>query len=424
MPLVFVHGVNNRLGPTYEQDRRLREQLMQELLLEPLGPPYSGMSIHDAYWGDLGARFAWGLRSLPEVRFHENASPPYEMITEAERALAELALPARSSGEESLATPQPTSLRSLATRDLPTLMEALLGEIAYGEASIEGGFDGVGARSAPVLPDAELLVAADEAAHDPGLSAALARVTTDAEVADLLADVVRQRLEARLVAAEGPETPPIEVAGGYESAASSSRLLGRQAEERIRRMANRLPRALGMSVLHARRAQSHERASRFLGDVFTYLRGRGTASAPGPIIERVLDQIQQARTLEPDEPLLLFTHSMGGNIVYDILTHFAPELDVALWCSVGGQIAQFEEMKLFHASDPALRHPDRVASLAPRVARWLNIYDPADIFSFKAEPVFEGVIDLRYSTGSGIAAAHGAYFRRPSFYRLLREHLG
>jgi hypothetical protein len=120
----------------------------------------------------------------------------------------------------------------------------------------------------------------------------------------------------------------------------------------------------------------------------------------------------------PQEPLIVVTHSMGGNIVYDILTHFAPELEVDAWISVGSQVGQFEEMKLFRASDPGIVKPSKVRGLKPHVKYWLNVYDPVDLFGFLAAPVFRDLDeDFLFRTGAGDLQSHGAYFKRPRFYR-------
>ena len=88
-----------------------------------------------------------------------------------------------------------------------------------------------------------------------------------------------------------------------------------------------------------------------MGDIFVYLVARGDLRAPGPIVVAVRDAILRAQNqAKPGEPLIVITHSMGGNIFYDLLTYYVPTMNVALWVSVGGQVAQFEEMKLFHAS--------------------------------------------------------------------------
>jgi pimeloyl-ACP methyl ester carboxylesterase len=177
----------------------------------------------------------------------------------------------------------------------------------------------------------------------------------------------------------------------------------------------------------------HAHATRFLGDVFVYIlqRERGSVEQPGPIVSTVLDALQAAwdgRTKE-DPRLVVVAHSMGGNIMYEILTHYLPgrgsEIRVDVLVTVGSQVGIFEEMKLFAASDPAIpRDParDRVQKPAA-VDRWLNVFDRNDVFSFAAGAVFDGVEDFSYSTGKGLLGAHGAYFALPSFHRRLEARL-
>jgi len=85
----------------------------------------------------------------------------------------------------------------------------------------------------------------------------------------------------------------------------------------------------------------------------------------------------------------------------------------------------FEEMALFMESrsdftpDP---QSDRIER-PPNVKSWLNVFDPNDVFSFRAEGVFKGVKDFKYDTGYGAIHAHSGYFRRPSFYDRLGQRL-
>jgi hypothetical protein len=106
---------------------------------------------------------------------------------------------------------------------------------------------------------------------------------------------------------------------------------------------------------------------------------------------------------------------MGGNIVYDILTHFRTDLHVELLVTVGSQVGLFEELGLFPASDPTL--PTAETPRVPAVSsihRWINVIDPADVLAYSAEPIFEGAVDIRYK--SDAVWAHSAYFRQPHFH--------
>ena len=55
-------------------------------------------------------------------------------------------------------------------------------------------------------------------------------------------------------------------------------------------------------------------------------------------------------------------------------------------------------MKLFHSSDPSLKKPGKVHKPAG-VKRWINVFDRADVLSYKSQPVFDGVEDFEYFSG-------------------------
>lgn len=438
MPLIFIHGVNTRRGPNYDADRHTRARLIQSCLLEPLsGGDANPMAIHEPYWGDLGVDFAWGLRSLPDARFYEyadgtRADGGLETPLSDERlALAGMILEAGGS-ESAVSDPRSSAgLLRLARANLPDAVDVLLSPIIMEEYPLDLPADATVSEEERARRRGErealLLLAADAAARDPGLHASIEHAETDEQAESLIADEIRERYTLLLDASTAsPDlSPPVPVAGGFESAAPPPWIaaLDRRTRELFDRSNSRLVRTLSMTMLQARRRRVHTYAAHFLGDVFTYLNQRGTRENPGPIVEHLRRSIETARDSAPHEPQIVLTHSMGGNIFYDLLTHFAPDLSVDAWISVGGQVAQFEEMKLFMASDTAVGHPGRVAGLADRVGVWLNVYDPADVFSFMAEPVFQDAIDIRYRTGTDLSTAHGMYFRRPSFYQVVLEAL-
>ena len=174
-------------------------------------------------------------------------------------------------------------------------------------------------------------------------------------------------------------------------------------------------------VLAVGRSSLHSSVSRFLGDVLTYV------DDEGPIVDRVVASLEAghlART--PADPhLVVVAHSMGGNVVYDILSGFRPDLRVDVLVTVGSQVALFEELKLFRKSDPDMpqdHETDRVKK-PPGVGTWLNVFDMNDVLSFATEGVFAETADFEYRTGKGLMGAHGSYFSRPSFHARLGERL-
>jgi hypothetical protein len=175
------------------------------------------------------------------------------------------------------------------------------------------------------------------------------------------------------------------------------------------------------------RPKAHHGLSLFLGDIFVYLNNRGTKGAEGEIVKTVADAFRRAVTAKKpgvDDQVIIVAHSMGGNIAYDILSYFRPEIECDLLVTVGSQVGLFEELKLFHASDKTI--PSQSQKLVARpdnVKRWLNVFDPIDVLEYSIERIFAGTKDYQYKTDTSPLSAHGMYFYRPSFHKRLRERI-
>ncbi len=172
----------------------------------------------------------------------------------------------------------------------------------------------------------------------------------------------------------------------------------------------------------------------FIGDVMTYIATRGTADAPGPIIQRTLDGLEVAAFAAESrqEPVVVLTHSMGGQIVYDLVTHFLPRmpeyrsLRINYWCAAASQVGFFEELGLFLESRPDRGHD--AASLTPlpspdHLGGWWNVWDHADLLSFRAAGIFAGVDDSPFFAAGSLTTDHNKYLVQPEFYRLFAERL-
>jgi hypothetical protein len=78
MPIVFVHGVNNRKGPGYRAEVLTKQSFLKKHLA---GASIEGKTLGDTkevwfpYWGDLGATFAWQMASLPHGQMESLGSP-------------------------------------------------------------------------------------------------------------------------------------------------------------------------------------------------------------------------------------------------------------------------------------------------------------------------------------------------------------
>jgi hypothetical protein len=420
MPLIFIHGVNTRFDDSYVADVAARDEMIQLKLLDPLAERddrFAQMAIVNSYWGDLGASFSWNQQSFPTMRVlatlgsKDAALEDEADVVDVANMLEDIVISEDKRIGDNQKIAEPDSLQRAASRDPVRFIEAVfLPLIRSGQLHDKIDTDPkASGRSA-----AHVIIAADEAALKSKTRTALKSAKSDDQALEIFRRAVLRKHE-ELFGLKGQNE--IRALGS----SWQERLVDGVSEFFVR--AKQAPkRAATYPVLRAKRRQVHDRFSLFLGDVFVYLTTRGTPASPGPIISRVLDDIQNAvKKKRKDEPTLILTHSMGGNIFYDIVTAFAPRLKVDFWFSVAGQVGQFEEMKLFLNSDPKVIGPKKVTSLRKRVGRWHNIYDPGDPVSFLVEPVFADTKDHEYVTGSALMAAHSDYFKLPGFYRLLRR---
>lgn len=374
MPIVFVHGVAvrddddrvlpRRFGkvPFAEVEAQLRRYVAPALSDDPGGVPITRL-----YWGDLGARLAWG------DHFKVTRVPDAE----------------------------PVAWRSLTGAALGRELERLL--IAH-------------TLDQSLWP--EVIEDVWEVARHPDIGAELASREDDTAALDLLVDAVEGVRRART-------HPPDETAAGprwWET-------LGQQIKPTTDRAQARR-RANVIGVVNRLRRPLENYVPIFMGDVITYLNHRGDAAAPGVIPQRALDTLAAAYRLkqERNEPLVVFTHSMGGQIVYDLVTHFLPrmqqysDISIDFWAAAGCQIGLFEELKLFLASEP--EHGSESGTMAPAldpafVGHWWTSWDYGDLLSYRTEGVIDGVDETGFYFGRGLQNSHSAYLEQDDFYRTL-----
>jgi hypothetical protein len=429
MPFIFIHGVNTRdYDKNYRKNLEARNKLIQRLLIDRLaakGIPCQNMEIVNPYWGLHGVDDQREQQSLPKVKVLQHLGGGSEIL---ETPQSDFELEQLLESSES----QPSRLQRLggsnqrlkpaADKDLTHFIETVLSPIIFSEMNLTEEAEEDPEREGVL--EALLVLAGLEVAEDPHVKSAVKNVTSDEELIALLAEKIQERFEylvekSNLMPPEDdqPAKPRLQQLGRkrlarwLEEATDSTR-------EFFDRAINIPARGLTLGYLALRRERWNKEASRFLGDVFVYLKERGSKDEPGPIISTVLNDINKAIAAkrDPQEPLIIITHSMGGNIVYDILTYYKPDLRIDIWISVGGQVGRFEEMAIFQLSG-------EVENLKDKVGYWLNVYDPADIFSFKAADIFPNAQDVEYLTGASLLNPHDAYFKRPSFYRLLYQHI-
>ncbi|GAA1615814.1 hypothetical protein [Actinoplanes couchii] len=393
MPLVYVHGIGNREERrAYDVANRTRDRFFRRFLPVPV---VGHTEIRSPYWGEHGGVLRWKHASLPAAGLESLGAGG-----DFEAGIARLAaVPGAATG--TLLTG--TARNSM--RDAVDLLFTVIDADSLDDTAADAVIAAAGAlveycdqreRLAPAGPD-----------RYPWL----AGIKDDA-------DLIDQLLSLAAAGGDDPE-PDRESLGGRHRRYGRLRLLLRGGADRLRRAAG-LPVETSIAAV---RTLTGRPVSDLAGDVLTYLARRGTPDEPGPIVRAVLTDLREAAAeAGPDRPLVVVAHSMGGNIMYDLLTHFAPDLPVHTLVTVGSQVALFEELKLFRGSDPALPGPDLARIPRPAgLSRWINVVDRADLLGYRAGGVFDGVEDYVYPTSA--LWAHSAYFRQPHFYARLGRRL-
>ncbi|MEV6395264.1 hypothetical protein AB0M39_10875 [Streptomyces sp. NPDC051907] len=411
MALVHVHGIGNRKADAVVRSAALRDELLRQHLLPATGHS-PGALLSNPWWGELVAEPAWGWASLAPAEVESLGGESEDPL---EKAVAE-ALADTVAGTEQRDTEQVLTATARISLQRAIDLLALAGNDA--EESEPGALAELVAFCSRAT--AYWAEKTDEGTRGDGAEffAWLEGLEEDDDFIDRLHDEVAEweRRTGRGQAETGPRS--------WESFGVESGLPARAV-----RAVHRL-RALKVSVRTSPLAAGVRHwAARpmalLMGDVMGYFAERGTLELPGPIVKRIagfLDEAARDATLR-GEPLVVIAHSMGGNIVHDVLSHFRPDVRVDLLVTVGTQIGLFEELKLFASSDDAVPNSrcPKVTAL-PNVNRWINVLDRSDPLAFAAAPVFVGAEDLVFRTGAWWA--HGGYLTSCDFHARLARRVG
>lgn len=420
MPIVFVHGVNVRDdSPDYSPSLTQLEAYLRHFIAPVIAADPEHVKIIPAYWGDTGAQFAWGGASRPRSPLLGMGSDAFEIssfdkiaavedlrnafdklpIRNNTRLLAEELIPAGPRDSSSVSNPL-QRLRDLTPDQLSDLTSMVIESLpldAYGQT--------------------QLVLAADVIVRDPNTFLQLATCSDSKE------EVAQLR---KILARVSPEDNNLV---GMGTPFWSSDFEMRMCETLGRAVS--LPGFLSTRIIAEARNPIHNLIANFLRDVFFYLAHRGTAEKPGAIPSRVLEKLVEARDIQQqrlNEPLIVLTHSMGGQVIYDLVTHFLPNMDVYsgiridFWCAAASQVGFFEELKLFLASSPIYSESHENQVPFPNrqyLGGWWNVWDHNDFISFTAHRIVNEVDDSSYNCGMSILQAHGGYLKRPSFYHTL-----
>ncbi len=416
MPLVFVHGVKTRKSPTYEKEKNARNKFFTRYTFRNI--LREGEKPYNPYWGDKGAFFHWNHDSVPQK---EEPQEEFGLLEDDEILVLLEAI--------------------LGDRDISQGKNILL-EVTQ-QTSLENVIDLIWAASLTCIPEdqtdewIDLAIKAIDYAQHNSHPDWLNEVENNYQFLFRLQKAVNNWNLSSLDQSQ-EETPQLETFGSLNTLWSGGI---KEGVEKIHRKVDRISESasrtgdfggyqVGHQLVQNYRLSAHPFVSEFVGDVCVYIKRKQL------IVDAIVPKLQKAREEAniSGNKLIVVAHSMGGNIMYDILTHFQPDLKIDLLVTVGSQVAWFEELKLFEVSDWAIsaNAPVNKVPKPNNIKYWFNVYDPNDVFSFRVEPVFNSfsaeknrqeVYDFEYSTGKGVISAHTTYFSRASFYDCLTKRI-
>ncbi|WP_328509616.1 hypothetical protein OG981_19220 [Streptomyces mirabilis] len=411
MALVHVHGIGNRKADAVGRSAALRNELLRRHLLPATGHT-PGALLSSPWWGELVAEPAWGWASLAP---DDAESLGGEGVEPLEQAVAEALV-------DAVAGPEQRDAEQVLTSTASVSLQRAIDLLALASDDDEESEPGALAELVDFCARATAYWAEKTGEGTRGDGAAffawLGDVEDDDEFLDRLHDEVAgwEQRTGRGPAEAGPRP--------WESFGVESGLPVRAVRAVHRLRAIEVSIRTRPLVAGVRRWAARPMAL-LMGDVMGYFAERGTLEMPGQIVKRIADSLDEAArdAALRGEPLVVLAHSMGGNVVHDVLSHFRPDVRVDLLVTVGTQIGLFEELKLFASSDhkvPNPRHP-KVAAL-PNVGRWLNVLDRSDPLAFAAAPIFADAEDLIFRTGAWWA--HGGYLTSCDFHARLARRVG
>lgn len=428
MPLVFVHGVNVRAGDTEEEQRQFKlGEATRDELFRTVVFKNKNLHICNPYWGKFGPQFPNGGTPLAVPL------PGGQMLGPSETALAEVlqaVTPYRIA--DITAQQQEDEVRDFFLRIAREVSLSVSVNALIAASSVIATEDTDEATQQVVKRRAAFAAQAAAYAQQPtpwlwekDQDSGHYRLQTDEQFL--------QRLQAAL--------PPTEISG--QEALGVLDTFGkvlRKVHQTVRKVMQAVVHTVAGAVAGAAvgsainvdpavlalRPAVTRPVAIFLGDVFTYLASRGDKDNPGQIVQEILSTLREAAAVRTDkDPLIVIAHSMGGNIVYDILTSFAPDVKVDALVTVGSQVALFKEIGLYVEDQKG--GDERSARLPVNLKRWINIYDRVDILGFALERIYghqDNILeDYAFDNEQTPFGAHTAYFVQTRFHERLRVRL-
>jgi hypothetical protein len=401
VPLVFVHGVNTRKSAEYDASVRARDAMFRCYCLSAIAGDPDNAKILNPYWGGKAATFPWNYG------FAHDTQQKLEAFGAGSDFLDDAL---RDAGVTPTPVQRTDVIVSVAKQRFADAVDLL-----WTAAGATGQLSDADAKELAALStDIQAYVEAQSGVTPSWV----ATRSSDGQFIEKLLDEVEDWKKQH--------TPQPAGAGGLQAFGAGGLLNSLKAG--ATRAADRAADAAFGSFVEGKLPDVLRRFSLFFGDVFEYIKQRSSGTTD--IIDIVLDDLRQAGTIKQatGERLVCIGHSMGGDILYDLLTDTSlsniPDCD--LFVTVGSQVGLFEELKMFKSSvknfppDPSTRVP---VSRRPKIKRWINAFDRSDPFGYPVKTIFEGVEDFFYDTRASSLSAHGAYFLQPTFHERLRTRV-
>ncbi|KOV10500.1 hypothetical protein ADK60_37835 [Streptomyces sp. XY431] len=383
--VVFVHGTGVRT------DSYLRTLASVEEGVRSAGPD---LTVRGCFWGEaMGAKLALGGASIPDYL-------PRDSNREADAEIAAWAVLHRDPWHE---------LRLLALRTPPP---------ATGFARAEPPSTEFLRRIATYQPGERLSEALKTYGLGEHFAAALDEIRNAPELRDAASTADHNSDEHRRAAARGLLACTLgrAVHAGLDAPAGTARdnlmtLLGNDLEIESRSVGGAAKRFLAAPILYGltwkgRRDRSgrNDAALEAAGDILRYqARGQG-----------VRDLIRQHVANAPGDEVTLIAHSLGGVACVDLLLQERlPRINQLI--TVGSQAPFFHEIGALTSLDQGEDPPPHF------IRRWLNIYDPRDLLSFRAATVFRGhAHDVVVDNGQPFPLSHSAYWTNPEVWEAVK----
>ena len=432
MPLVFVHGVNVRSGKGYEKELMQRNQYFCNIFYRLLGRQIGAEEILSPYWGDLATSLTTGSPFLPQNKTKtapgksdKNKKQDQEEEQDQDHESDQDLEPEEGNEGSLLDLARTGSIEQVLDVVIATASEQAehssqqaseLSKLAFRALELNRQIEDAAGWLEGIQSDEQLLQKLETEVQ--GLATNSDKPSSGVNHFRVATEWLKQNYGSAQAAKKRLGLKKQQVDSGIHSLVERAQTRVKQVKAVRRSVTSHIAAAAFTGPV---RKLFHERLFLFIGDSFLYFGQRGTERAPGPIVQRVctaLDEASAKRT--KSDPLIVVAHSMGGNIMSDIVSYFRPDQEIDILITVASQFPLFADLHMF----PGLDTRSRPISKPANVKRWINFFDVNDVFGFTAHPMFTGIEDIDFASGRLGIATHADCFKFISLYERMAEIVG